>query len=84
MVFLAGHSGGSRNIWATSFHLLSIISMDNGLVPVKSFCFWLVILRGHLMSIASFDRFETIPMPHNCRAVYFLPLSRMIVFLSFA
>ena len=43
MAFLAGHSRGNRNIWPSSFHLLSVISMDNGLVPVIWYSFWLVI-----------------------------------------
>ena len=43
MVFLAGHSRGNRNIWPNSFHLLSVISMDNGLVPVIWHSFWLII-----------------------------------------
>ena len=29
MAFLAGHSGGNRSIWPSSFHLLSVISMDS-------------------------------------------------------
>ena len=44
MAFLAGHSGCNPNIWPSSFHLLSVISIDNGLVPVIFYSFWMVIL----------------------------------------
>ena len=44
MAFPAGHSGGNNNIWPSSFHLLSVISMDKGLVPAISYSFWFVIL----------------------------------------
>ena len=44
VAFLTGHSGGNHIMWPSSFHLLSVISMDSGLVPVISYSFWFVIL----------------------------------------
>ena len=61
MAFQAWQSGGNRNIWPGSFHLPTVISMDNGLAPVISYSFFFWLSYEAIKCLLLFSDYRTQP-----------------------
>ena len=85
MGFIAGNSGGHCIIWVSNFHLLSTISMDNGLVPEIWYSFLFIILWGHRIPVIvlSFESFRDNPHLPLLYSSLLLPVFHINVILSF-